>query len=257
MLITTRNFLKLLRAGAFGEESSIEPMSAWKWQQTYQLSLLHGVGHIAWQGVVRLHEQFFMQLPDDLRQQWQQVKAPVEGTPVESKKLRRILEDTGYTSTAYELLCQQYHVAHHFLNDGLFLHDLIRMGQFVRQHSDDIEFELLLRWQRQLGLGRLTEFENLLLVELLGFLPDELLPQETATDRRLLRYVIRDLGDLSRPRSTQWAFEQSGDIFVHASNSSAMLWQARRSMHYFRYCPAESVTNILTSFARSLSQIEE
>ena len=232
-------------------------MSAWKWQQVYQLSLLHGVAHIAWQGVERLQGQFFLQLSDSIRQQWQQVSPPAEVHVPEGKKLRSILDSTGYMTTAYELLCKQYHVAHHFLNDGLFLHDLVRLGQYQRQHADDIDYGQLLQWQRQLGLGRIVEFESLLLVELFGFLTDELLPQETATDRRLLRYVVDDLGDLSRPRSTQWNFEQGSDVFVHASNSAAMLWQARRSMHYFRYCPAESVANILTSFGRSLSQIEE
>ena len=182
MHITTRNFLRLLRAGAFDQEPDVEPMSVWKWQQVYQLSLLHGVGHIAWRGVERLQQQFFMQqLPDALCQQWRQAKIPARNEVADSKKLRRLLDETGYTTSAYELLCQQYQVARHFLNDGLFLHDLIEMGRYLRQHADDIDYTQLLQWQRQLGVGRLAEFENLLLVELLGFLPDELLPTK-ATD---------------------------------------------------------------------------
>ena len=36
-----------------------------------------------------------------------------------------------------------------------------------------------------------------------------------------------------------------------------MLWHVRRSAKFFKYCPAETVTNFFTSFAHSLSHIEE
>lgn len=257
MHITIRNLMRLLCAGVFKEELAVEPMSAWKWRQAYKLSLLHGVGNLCWQGIERLRGQFFLQLPDDLMQQWQQATPPRVSAKPESKKLRRIGEELEFTTPTYRLLQYQYQVAHHILNDGLLLHDLVLMGYYIREHNDEIDYQQLHDWDRSVGLSRIIELENLLLTELLGFTPEELLPQETATDRRLLNYIVNDLGDLQRPRSTQWYFAQGNDIFVHASNSSAMLWQARRSMHYFRYCPAESVTNILTSFARSLSQIEE
>jgi len=236
---------------------AIECMSAWKWQQVYLLSLLHGVGHIAWQGVLRLQGQFAMQLSDKLCHQWQQLKPPASVPPTEDKKLQRLLDEMGYTTPAYELLKLQHAVARHFLSDGLFLHDLIAMGQYLRQHADDIDYRLLLQWQRRIGLDHVVEFQNQLLVSLFGFTADELLPQETSADKPLLRHVVNDLSDLSRPRSTQWYFEQGNDVFLHASNSAAMLWQARRSVHYFRYCPTVSIASIFSSFVRSLSQIEE
>ena len=47
------------------------------------------------------------------------------------------------------------------------------------------------------------------------------------------------------------------DIFVHASNSSAMMWHVRQSARNFRYYPSESFTNFFASIAHSLSHIEE
>ena len=70
MDITTRNFFKLLRAGTFGSEEEIEPMSAWKWNQVYAYALSHHVAALLWDGVERCSSQFFMQLPDTLRQVW-------------------------------------------------------------------------------------------------------------------------------------------------------------------------------------------
>lgn len=36
MDIIQRNFLKLLKCGAFGQREQLEPMSAWKWKRLYQ-----------------------------------------------------------------------------------------------------------------------------------------------------------------------------------------------------------------------------
>jgi hypothetical protein len=55
----------------------------------------------------------------------------------------------------------------------------------------------------------------------------------------------------------EWYFSQGKNIFVHTSNSQAMMWHVRRSARYFKYYPTETVTNFFVSFAHSLSHIEE
>ena len=70
MNITARNFFRLLRAGLFGQEEPIEPMSAWKWQQLYGYACMHHVSAIVLAGIERCSGQFFLQLPEALRGQW-------------------------------------------------------------------------------------------------------------------------------------------------------------------------------------------
>ena len=70
MDITTRNFFRLLRAGAFGTTEEIEPLSAWKWKRLYQLSLMQGVSALMFDGLMRCNDQFFVQLPDGLKEEW-------------------------------------------------------------------------------------------------------------------------------------------------------------------------------------------
>ena len=87
-----------LRAGVLGREEAVEPMSAWKWSRVYGLAMVHGLEAETWAGIELLKGQFFMRLPDALRQQWEQSAAnarPAPRTPLTprlAKKLDR-LED--------------------------------------------------------------------------------------------------------------------------------------------------------------------
>jgi hypothetical protein len=72
MNITQRNFFRLLRAGAFGNEEGIEPMSAWKWRQVFAWGQKLGVAPLLYDGVERCSSQFFMQLPAELDERLRQ-----------------------------------------------------------------------------------------------------------------------------------------------------------------------------------------
>lgn len=76
--VTTRNLLRLLRAGIFGREEQVEPLSAWKWQRLYQLSVMHGVTALVYDGMQRCHNQFFFQMPENQHAQWEAAAKAVE-----------------------------------------------------------------------------------------------------------------------------------------------------------------------------------
>lgn len=78
MDITTRNFLRLLRVGAFGEQEQIEPMSAWKWHRVFQLAVMHEVSALLYDGILACQKQFFLQLPEPLLQQWEKSVADIQ-----------------------------------------------------------------------------------------------------------------------------------------------------------------------------------
>ena len=76
--IIYRNFLRLLRAGAFHHDEKVEPMSAWKWKQLLLLAKSHHVAALVWDGIERCRDQFFMSLNDELCRQWQQTVKEIE-----------------------------------------------------------------------------------------------------------------------------------------------------------------------------------
>ncbi|MCR5680215.1 MAG: nucleotidyltransferase family protein [Prevotella sp.] len=72
MDIISRNFFRLLRAGVFDQQEQIEPMSAWKWRQTFRIATAHNVEAMLYDGIKKCSGQFFLQLPDDLIADWQE-----------------------------------------------------------------------------------------------------------------------------------------------------------------------------------------
>jgi hypothetical protein len=54
-----------------------------------------------------------------------------------------------------------------------------------------------------------------------------------------------------------WYFTQGNGIFVHSSNSSALMGRLGYSVNHYKYYPKESFTNFVASVAHSLSHVEE
>jgi hypothetical protein len=141
----------------------------------------------------------------------------------------------------------------HLLNDGVQLNLLVDLGVFLRKMGDKVDYVKLQSWIARLRMKNVVQLTGTLLIELFAFSREELPFMSGGKSNTQL--VMEELFN-QRP-SYEWHFQQGNDIFVHTANSSAMFWQVRHTARYFRYYPTESTTNLFTSFAHSLSHIEE
>lgn len=78
MDVVQRNFFRLLRSGTFGSDEAVEPMSAWKWSYLHQLSLMHGVAALVYDGIQNHRNEFFMQLPAAQTSIWEKTARDIE-----------------------------------------------------------------------------------------------------------------------------------------------------------------------------------
>lgn len=79
MSVIQRNFLLLLRGGAFGmKDEPLEPMSEWKWDRLLQLALMHGVGAVVADGIKTYDNDFFLQLSEKQKEHWQRLTEATE-----------------------------------------------------------------------------------------------------------------------------------------------------------------------------------
>lgn len=78
MSVISRNFFRLLRSGAFEDYIPLEPMSHWKWDQLYQLSLMHGVTALVYDGMKAHYDDFYLQLLEKQQTVWQNTVNEIE-----------------------------------------------------------------------------------------------------------------------------------------------------------------------------------
>ena len=78
MNVVERNFIRLLRSGTFGDDTPIEPMSQWKWERLYQMSLMHGVAALVYDGIRLRNDEFFINLTNEQREKWQRMADDTE-----------------------------------------------------------------------------------------------------------------------------------------------------------------------------------
>lgn len=274
--IIQRNFFRLLRSGAFESKEQIEPMSVYKWQKLFQLSLMHDVAGFAYDGLMRCKDQFFVHLTDSQWKQWENTindmrKSPHNDdgeddeflradhltNPILNRKLQSILDDENSDIKSRQMLLMIIRVSRHILNEGLPVRQLIELGTFLRTDGNGCDATMLEQWIKSLKLQPVACLEASLLIMLLGFSREEISFVGDKDDKNL-GHIAQDLIEFTNTRAKDFYFSQNeGNIFVHTSNGSAMLWHIRRSARYFRYYPSETLTNFFASFAHSLSHIEE
>ena len=268
MNIIDRNFYRLLRSGAFNTEEQIEPLSAWKWNRLYQLSEMHDVASIVYQGIERCKAQFFVQIPADLLEQWAKACPHDEEdendllaedhltNPLLNHKLQNILDSEDSTVETRSALLHLLGIVRFIMNAGIPVKRITELGMFLRQKGWKVDYGMLQKWITDLKLEPMAQLSAVMLVRLLDFKPEEL-PFMKPMKEEKMEQLVREMFRQKNSHAEEWYFSQGKNIFVHTSNSQAMLWYVRRTAKYFWYYPTESMTNFFMSFAHSLSHIEE
>ena len=268
MNIIERNFYRLLRAGALHTEEQIEPLSAWKWNRLYQLSEMHGVASIIYKGIMACQSQFFVQIPEKPLEQWAAAVPYDEGgenpllmsdrltNPLLNRQLQDILDGEGSNIETRTALLHLVGIARFIMNAGIPVKRLTELSVFLRQFSTRVDYNQLGEWIKRLKLDAMAQLAAIMLVRLMHFTPAELPFMKPVTEEKMDRQIHEILRQ-KNSHTEEWYFSQDKDIFVHTSNASAMLWHVRRSAKCLSYYPTETLTNFFTSFAHSLSHIEE
>lgn len=273
MDIIQRNFFRLLRSGAYQDKDAIEPMSAFKWRRLYQMVEAQQVAPTTFEGVKDHADDPNLQLPDDLKEQWQRealntAQASVIHSPLATFELsnyflnrrlkkmmnaeRHSIDCSGDTMNLLNIII--YNV-NHMLSSGISLHGIIELGKYLRQKGDRVDFVKLDAWLKKLGMTRMAQLEGSILMAVFNFQQDEL-PFVEHEEPSAYKLTLRTLTHTAHDTAEEWHFRQTSNGFVQ-NNSKVLRRNLRRSIRYFAYYPVETTSNFFSNFAKSLSEIEE
>ena len=265
MHIITRNFFALLRSGVLGRQETVEPMSAWKWEQAYRLAMVHGVEKETWAGVTMLSGQFAMRLTDGLHARWEKSAlspaSALDGDTLPPRIAKRLaqMEEAADSSkmATLGLLRSMVALSQSLLTADRWVRRLSALAiHLTSKEALRIDGGQLAEWAADLHMETMAQLEGALLTTLLG-IPRERLPLRLTLSDRERTQMVEEVVDTIAATTHQWQFSQGGNIFVHNSSSTAMYRQARHSVRYIKYHPTASIASFFSSFVQSLTNIEE
>lgn len=282
MNIIKRNFLRLLRLGAFGENEVIEPMSKFKWEVIFHIANIHNVVGLIFDGIAKNKENEAL-IPQDiilkykkiLDEEGYDIKAQATGSRPSvqlpdaglshmcngflNARLKRIRENEPQSADAsvetlnmLDIIVQATECT---MTYGLSFATILRIGIYLRVDGDKIDFVKLENWLRKLNLTRMAQLEGSILIDIFGFEMDEI-PFVNKMEPSAHKIAIEALEKPIRIDIEEWKIRQKSTIFL-ANNSKAMMKTVKNCMKYFFFAPVEASSNFLHRFASSLSNLEE
>lgn len=282
MNIIKRNFLRLLRLGAFGENEVIEPMSKFKWEVIFHIANIHNVVGVIFDGIAKNKENEAL-IPQDIILKYKKIldeegygiKAQATGSRPSvqlpdaglshmcngflNARLKRIRENEPQSADAsvetlnmLDIIVQATECT---MTYGLSFATILRIGIYLRVDGDKIDFVKLENWLRKLNLTRMAQLEGSILIDIFGFEMDEI-PFVNKMELSAHKIAIEALEKPIRIDIEEWKISQKSTIFL-ANNSKAMMKTVKNCMKYFFFAPVEASSNFLHRFASSLSNLEE
>lgn len=282
MNIIKRNFLRLLRLGAFGENEVIEPMSKFKWEVIFHIANIHNVVGVIFEGIAKNKENEAL-IPQDIILKYKKIldeegygiKAQATGSIPSvqlpdaglshmcngflNARLKRIRENEPQSADAsvetlnmLDIIVQATECT---MTYGLSFATILRIGIYLRVDGDKIDFVKLENWLRKLNLTRMAQLEGSILIDIFGFEMDEI-PFVNKMEPSAHKIAIEALEKPIRIDIEEWKISQKSTIFL-ANNSKAMMKTVKNCMKYFFFAPVEASSNFLHRFASSLSNLEE
>lgn len=282
MNIIKRNFLQLLRLGAFGENEVIEPMSKFKWEVIFHIANIHNVVGVIFDGIAKNKENEAL-IPQDIILKYKKIldeegygiKAQTTGSRPSvqlpdaglshmcngflNARLKRIRENEPQSADAsvetlnmLDIIVQATECT---MTYGLSFATILRIGIYLRVDGDKIDFVKLENWLRKLNLTRMAQLEGSILIDIFGFEMDEI-PFVNKMEPSAHKIAIEALEKPIRIDIEEWKISQKSTIFL-TNNSKAMMKTVKNCMKYFFFAPVEASSNFLHRFASSLSNLEE
>lgn len=273
--IIERNFFNILRYGAFGTHSLIEPMSSFKWKRLLQMVEVQGVVPTFVSGINKYLSEDKVFLPKEIRtiisKKTKQasishsINIPKEEIKLSNTflnyRLQNIIKNELHSiDTSVEtidLLKIIIANSKSMLNCGMTLEGIINLGKYLRTQGkgDRIDFVKLEKWLSYIFLQSMAQLQGNILISVFDFEQDEI-PFVREYKIKAYKLTMKSISDLAKDTAQDWHFRQNSFGFVQ-NNNAILRRNLRRSFRYIKYLPAETISNFMSNITKSLKEIEE
>ena len=240
MDIIKRNFLNLLRNGAFGEQLPIEAMSDFKWKVLLSVAKIHLVDNWVGDSLDKGLTVSGQSIPD--------AGASHLSNALLNRKLMSIRENEPLSEDAsietLNMLDIIVQATQSIITYGFSLGYIIKIGQYIRQDGHKIDYIKLTKWLHDLHIFRMAQLEAY-----------EIQYME-CMDKSAHTLVTYSIDHPLRIKADEWHVRQLSNGMIE-NNNKVMLQTIRNCHRYMQYAPMEAVSTLCVRFVASLSNLAE
>lgn len=281
--VTNRNFIRFLKAGAFGMAGDeTEPMSDFKWQRLFEIGNIHNVDAFIVKGAEMHYDDRWFNYKgslSDLKESVAEAKdidkeidrilrigvKDIDGiyTSLSNGRMRKTLDNIIYDEMhsdeknlpALHLLCIIVYNINTTLTHGMRMDGIVTLGKYLRDKGDRVDFVKLDLWLSKLMMVHFADLLGSVLVELFGFDEGEIpfLHHREENVAELISWTLDVTGEENENESY---FVQLSSGFI-ANDRTVIRRNLKRGLRYMRYYPLETVSNFFSKFFKNLPDIEE
>ena len=272
--IQIKDFVHILRSGAFDDVKPIGMLSNYKWGKLVDLAKMHGIIQIFANGLEHYHYDSHLNISESLinviREELR--SAPVTGfadlydvnqMTLQSKPLNQQLKsiirkefaDPEKSFETMQVMAIIVFNTEHILTGRSYLKGIIDLDRYLRLEGSKVDFVKLEEWLKKTKLTRMSNLQGSLLVSGFGFTIEEL-PFMTKMVKKPVNQLLSAIShdDLSQLRP--WALRESKGGFVVGSPLK-IFRSVRHALHFWRFAPRETFATIFHGLMRGISEIEE
>lgn len=272
--ILARNFIHILRSGAFDESKPIGRLSPFKWSQLTLLATHHNLLVTYANGL----EKYYYNDNFNIRQnEVDAIKARLQEVPrhgfsdlydfnqihLHNKqldtKLQQLIQkeyvDEERSYPTMQLMAIIVVATNQILTGKSYIRAIIDLGRYLRIDGAHVDFVKLERWLRLTHLTNMANLQGNMLVSVFGFSPEEI-PFITKAYDKAYDIMLKGLRYNDIHLLKTWAFHQNKSGFIVSSPKTAFK-SIRHSMNFYRYAPRETLSSISKGILKGLAEIEE
>ncbi len=276
--IVFKNFISLLSAGAFQRETTLEPMSKFKWYQLLRVASAYNVLDIVSLEMVRQASKRTSIIPQEVISSIKEETSNKSGALLKEKTYEDFVRGVDKKFSNFfinrrmnKLISNEVRsidlsvptlvfmdklsdCINEFLISGPNFRSVIEVGISLRTKGDKIDFIKINEWIKSLGMNRMAGIIGSYLIEIFGFTLDEI-PFINRVDSGLYKKTYKLL------KNSRNNFKVDDTSEIESVKIRELIGTINRPsttvFRYFLCCPVEATSRFLSNISKSLSNIEE
>lgn len=273
MSVLVKNFINILRHGAFEDRKPIGMLSAYKWSQLTKLAEHHHVLSYYATGIEKYFYDDNLNIP---QKEIDTIKGLLASTARQSffdlysfdklylynkhhehqlaDLIKKEYADEEQSYVTRNLLAVIIQTINNMYTGKSYIRGIIDMGILLRNDGDRVDFVKLENWLKQTNTTRLANLQGRMLIDCFGFNVNEI-PFSESEEKHAEHLLQRDLHCHATTHLKTWEYRPGHNGF--SSGVKTAFRTIGHAMSFYRYSPSETTSSITRGILKGIQEIEE